>query len=198
MKTTKSYLAGLGTTGVLIASVLTVMVIGTGLVGFDGRELGGGGSPLERVVVGDEARGKPGKSRSRRTDAGGQPIVLGDEPPRPASRQLAAERTRHAGGRRDAAGKRAPRRSNGHGGTPVGADVLSGGAAAGRARGDGPGKPPERSGGGPAPRSSPPPAAGHGDHTGVGGGLPVPAPIERAQEDLHGAQHDALPPGVRR
>ena len=181
MRTTKAYLAGLGTTGVLIASVLTVMVIGTGLVGFDGYELGGGGSPLERVVVGDGAHGKRAKSRPRRTDAGGQPIVAG------------AVRRRDAAGRRAPrrAGRRAPRRrSHGHGGTPVGADVLSGGAAAAPKSGGGTGKPPERSGGGATPRGSPGPAAGRGNHTGVGGGLPVPAAIERAQEHLQ----DALPP----
>jgi hypothetical protein len=148
MRTTKAYLAGLGTTGVLIASVLTVMVIGTGLVGFDGYELGGGASPLERVIVGHGAHGKRAKSRPTRTDAGGGRLVAGGEP--------------EAGDRRDAAGRRAPRRrSNGDGGTPVGAEVLSGGAAAGRTSEGGTGKPPERS-----------------------GGVPVPAPIERPPEDL--------------
>ena len=151
MRTTKAYLAGLGTTGVLIASVLTVMVIGTGLVGFDGYELGGGDSPLERVVVGDGAHGKRAKSRPRRTDAGAGRLVAGAE--------------REAGGRRDAAERRAPRRrSHGHGGTPVGADVLSGGAAAAPKSGGGTGKPAERS-----------------------GGVPVPAPIERAPKDLQDA-----------
>jgi hypothetical protein len=162
MRTTKAYLAGLGTTGVLIASVLTVMAIGTGLVGFDGHEFGGGGSPLERVVVGDGAHAKRAKSEPTRTDAGGQPVVAGAERQRVAPRRLRA-------------GRRAPRRrSHGHGGTPVGADVLSGGAVAGRRAGGGTGKPPERSGGGATPRSSPPPAAG--------GGMLVPAPIERAEE----------------
>jgi hypothetical protein len=173
MRITKAYLAGLGTTGVLIASVLTVMVIGTGLVGFEGHEFGGGGSPLERVVVGDGAHAKRAKSRSRRTDAGGGRLVAGAERHRPASRQQVAERTREAGGRRDAAGRRASRRrAHGHGGTPVRADVLSGGAAAGRRSGGGTGKPPGRS----------------------GGGMPMPTPIERAPEDLQ----DALPPGLRR
>jgi hypothetical protein len=160
MRTTKAYLAGIGTTGVLIASVLTVMVIGTGLVRFDGYEPGGGGSPLERVVVGDAPHGKRAKSQPRRTDAGGERLVAGAE--------------REAGGRRDAARRRAPRRrSHGDGGTPVGADVLSGGAAAGRPSVGGIPKPPERSGGGATPRSSPPAA---------GGGMLVPAPIERAEE----------------
>ena len=31
MKTTKSYLAGLGMTGIVIASILSLLVIGTGL-----------------------------------------------------------------------------------------------------------------------------------------------------------------------
>ena len=189
MKTTKSYLAGLGTTAVLIASVVTLMAIGSGLVGFDGHELGGGSSPLERVVVGDGAHGKRAESRRERAVAAGQPVVAGAERRRLSSRRRRAERTGVVGGRRDAAARRTPRRrSAGHGGVPVRAYVLSGGAAAERGpggrRGERPesGERPERSAGGAVPRSSP------------GGGLPVPAPIERAQEDLH----DSLPSGLRR
>ena len=174
MRTTKAYLAGLGTTGVLIASVLTLMAIGTGIVGFDGHELGGGSSPLERVVVGDGADGKRARSRPRPTDAAGPPVVAG------------AEQTREAGGRRDAAGRRAPRRrSHGHGGVPVSADVLSGGVAAERGTGARTGKRPERSAGGAAPRRA-------------GGGVPVPASVERAQEDLQDVLKDSRPPGPRR
>ena len=36
MTTTKSYLAGLGMTGIVIGSVLVLLAVGTGLVAFDG------------------------------------------------------------------------------------------------------------------------------------------------------------------
>jgi hypothetical protein len=52
MSTTKADLAGLGTTGILIASVLALMVVGTGFVAFRGlSDVGSPSRPLQRVVV---------------------------------------------------------------------------------------------------------------------------------------------------
>src|SRR5262245_36373646 len=57
MTTTKSYLAGLGMTGIVIGSILVLLAVGTGLVAFEGaRDVAGGRAPLERVVVRKDAR----------------------------------------------------------------------------------------------------------------------------------------------
>jgi hypothetical protein len=75
MTTTKSYLAGLGMTGIVIASVLVLLAVGTGLVAFDETRDGGGArAPLDRVVVGKGA-GSTGAERVRKRD---------EAPPAPA------------------------------------------------------------------------------------------------------------------
>ena len=67
MTTTKSYLAGLGMTGIVIGSVLVLLAVGTGLVAFDGaRDVGGERAPLDRVVVGKGARSS-GAERARKS-----------------------------------------------------------------------------------------------------------------------------------
>jgi hypothetical protein len=55
MKTTKAYLAGLGTTGILIGSVVLVLVLGSGFAAFSVLPGVGPGNTLDRVVVEDEA-----------------------------------------------------------------------------------------------------------------------------------------------
>ena len=75
MKTTKAYLAGLGTTGIMIGATLLLVVLGTGFAAFDSLPARGASGPaLERVVVDDDAlppagHGKPlaGADRYRAT-----------------------------------------------------------------------------------------------------------------------------------
>jgi hypothetical protein len=212
MKTTKSYLAGLGMTGIVIASILSLLVVGTGLVAFDGSpEPSGSNGPLERVVVGDEAH-KPGAAgrRAGKDDSAPSPLAAA-EPHRLGFRRVLVGRTGGAGGRQ--AGRRGQRRrSDRHGGVAVTADALGGGARAGGGtgslRGGRAGSPVrERAGGGDGnggeapgggdggaaePHSSPPPSGGRDSHRALGGGLP--APIEGAREDAQGL----LPPDLRR
>jgi hypothetical protein len=187
MRTTKAYLAGLGTTGVLIASMLAVMVIGTGVVGFDGQEFRDGGGPLERVVVDHEDHGARAERRPGRTAGSPPPLVAGAGRPRLASRRLLAGRSPGAA-ERPAKRRAERRRSNLHGGAAVTADVLGGGARAGGGTGRVPGGRPggRPTGGGAMPRSSPPPVPA------LSGGLP--APLDAAQDQVE----RALPPGLRR
>ena len=188
MTTTKSYLAGLGMTGIVIGSVLVLLALGTGLVGFDGAPDGArGGAPLERVVVGD--RGGSAGAEAGRTEPEGTPAA-GLRPARPpvvSGAEAAVPRgaaTGSGGGRRHAA--------HGHGGAQVRpSDILGGGAAVRRPRGGGgaatgdhprdrSGAAPGRAGGGafglpkiqPAPRLVDHAAGGAAWSTGRAGGLP--------------------------
>jgi hypothetical protein len=69
MKTTKAYLAGLGMAGMVIASILVLLAVGTGVVGFDGApNLGRSKHPLDRVVAGD--RGTPRRGGARQVHDG--------------------------------------------------------------------------------------------------------------------------------
>jgi hypothetical protein len=184
MRTTKAYLAGLGTTGVLIASILAVMVIGTGIVGFDGQELRDGGRPLDRVVVDHDADGARAERRPRRTgDAARSPLAAAE-----SHRVELAQRTRGAGRRQTGTAVR--RRSDRHGGVQVTVDVLGGGAGAGTGTGGRRGSPVTQpavgraenggvapggeNGGGAEPRSSPPPSRGRDIVSALGGGLEAP------------------------
>ena len=59
MNTTKAYLAGLGTTGILIGSAVLVLMLGTGFVGFTGApELDDAPYRLERVTIKKESRAR--------------------------------------------------------------------------------------------------------------------------------------------
>lgn len=52
VNTTKAYLAGLGTTGILIGSAVLTLMLGTGFVAFSGApELDDAPYRLERVIV---------------------------------------------------------------------------------------------------------------------------------------------------
>ena len=54
MKTTKAFLAGLGMAGLVIGSILVLLAVGTGVVGFDGApNLGRSRHPLDRIVADD-------------------------------------------------------------------------------------------------------------------------------------------------
>jgi hypothetical protein len=67
VKTTKAYLAGLGTTAILIVSALLTLIFGTAVVAFDsGPEQVGAPSTLERVVVEREQSQRHAAERRRR------------------------------------------------------------------------------------------------------------------------------------
>ena len=68
MKTTTAYLAGLGTTGILIGSILTVLALGSGVMAFEALpEEAGTSARLERVVIQDSARpDRAHRARARR------------------------------------------------------------------------------------------------------------------------------------
>ena len=150
-----AYLAGLGTTGVLIASVLLLMLLGTGFVAFEGvPDFARADDPLARVVVYHGTLGSDGSGEHRELAAADRY--------RPASHRLAAEQRQGAVRGREAAGRRAARRraARGHGGAQVRAgDRLGGGAGAGGGSADG-GGPSGGSGG--SPGGQPAPLAGGG------------------------------------
>jgi len=145
MTTTKSYLAGLGMTGIVIGSVLVLLAVGTGLVAFDGaRDVVGGRAPLERVVVGNDTHPAGGERGPKRPDAPPAPATAARLPvaPRPVAsqpspssvRRSEAERGRGSGRRAGQAhgGARVRTRGSLGGGAPVGdASENGGGAAAG-------------------------------------------------------------------
>jgi hypothetical protein len=64
MKTTKAYLAGLGMAGMVIGSILVLLAVGTGVVGFDeAPNLGRSKHPLDRVVADDHGARDRGRAR---------------------------------------------------------------------------------------------------------------------------------------
>jgi hypothetical protein len=65
MKTTTAYLAGLGTTAILIGSILIVLFLGSGVMAFDSPPAGDPRATLDRVVIRDNA----GADRSVRVRA---------------------------------------------------------------------------------------------------------------------------------
>src|SRR5262245_13018698 len=138
MTTTKSYLAGLGMTGIVIASVLVLLAVGTGLVAFDGRrDVGGGSAPLERVVVGKGARSAGGERGSRHRDAPAAPATPARPPVAPAATSGPAPQSVRGPG--SAGGRHSVRRpGGGHGGVQARTrDSLGGGAQARDASEDG-------------------------------------------------------------
>jgi hypothetical protein len=192
MKTTKSYLAGLGMTGIVIASILGLLVIGTGLVAFDGQpQPRGSNRPLERVVV-DDAALEPERGAARRRARRAAALAAAAERARTASRALALRATPEVAGgppaRRPASRTRA---RPGHGGAQVArAFALGGGARAGEA---GAGTHRGRSG----PRGRSPvgePAPRRGDRS--GGGAAAPKAAKRSAP--HRGCTCARPPGAPR
>jgi len=134
--TTKSYLAGLGMTGIVIASVLVLLAVGTGLVAFDGRrDIGGGSAPLERVVVGKGAHSAGGGRGSKDRDAPTAPATAA-RPPLAATSGPAPQSLRGPG---STGGRHLVRRpGTGDGGVQARTrDSLGGGAPARDASEDG-------------------------------------------------------------
>jgi hypothetical protein len=88
MKATKAYIAGLGTTAVLIGSFLLLLVVGSTLVAFDGWPGVAADEGLDRVVVERDSkrpaapRAKPATGERARAPAG---RVTGAAPSRPAA-----------------------------------------------------------------------------------------------------------------
>jgi hypothetical protein len=108
MKTTKAYLAGIGITGILVGSIVVLLVLGSGIVAFDGLpDLGRPPAPLERVVLKEGGQGANDSDRTRLAT-------------RRADRRSAARRLRISpdraprGGRRGALGG-----GDGGGGSPL-------------------------------------------------------------------------------
>ena len=139
MTTTKSYLAGLGMTGIVIASVLVLLGVGSGLVAFDSaRDVGGGRAPLERVVVGKDAHSQGGERARKQPDAPAAPAPAARRPmaPPPLASQSTPGATR---GRQAAPGRDSTeRRGRGHGGAQARTrDSLGGGVPARAASADG-------------------------------------------------------------
>jgi hypothetical protein len=207
MKTTKSYLAGLGMTGIVIASILSLLVIGTGLVAFDGQPQPRGSSgPLERVVV-DDAALEPEPDSARRRARRAAALMAAAERVRAASRALAVRATPgSAGGRPVRTPASRMRAGRGHGGAQVArADVLGGGARAGEAPAgrhrSRPGRRGRSPGGEPAPRRD--------DESGGGAAVPpaVEHPLSRHPKARphvmkasrrRGQGEPGLPPGLAR
>jgi hypothetical protein len=85
MRATKAYIAGLGTTGILITCFLLLLAVGSALVAFDGWPGAAADDGLERVVVKNQAQRSPVSgsrhepaagpgepARERRTDGAGK------------------------------------------------------------------------------------------------------------------------------
>ena len=68
--TRKAYLAGLGTTGILIGSAVLALMLGTGFVAFTGApELDDAPATLERVIVKERPAGHDRRDGRKRTGA---------------------------------------------------------------------------------------------------------------------------------
>jgi hypothetical protein len=67
MRATKAYIAGLGTTGILITCFTLLLTVGSALVAFQGWPGAAAGGGLERVVVKNRAERDTAQSRQHRT-----------------------------------------------------------------------------------------------------------------------------------
>ena len=99
MKTSKAYLAGIGATGVLVGWIVGMLVLGSGIVAFDGvPDLGQAPAPLERVVLKEGGRGANRSDRPRLSTRG----QARQADPRSAAHRLGISRDRAPSGRRAA------------------------------------------------------------------------------------------------
>jgi hypothetical protein len=198
MRTTKAYLAGLGMTGILIASTLLLLMLGTGFAAFDSLPDLGGGRDLERVVLHDGEHPRDAAERqraeitnltARRPGRRGGLVSRGEE-------QTGAPREERGGaglgrrGRTEKAGERLGGGAEADNGGGEGGGGEGGGGEGGPGGGSPPGSPgrggPGSGGGNPPGGGTPttPPTSG-GDKPGggtpnppggglPGGGLPTP------------------------
>jgi hypothetical protein len=67
MRATKAYIAGLGTTGILITCSVLLLTVGSALIAFEGWPGVASGDGLERVVVKNQAERSAGQTRHRST-----------------------------------------------------------------------------------------------------------------------------------
>jgi hypothetical protein len=99
MRATKAYIAGLGTTGILITCFLLLLAVGSALVAFQGWPGAAAGDGLERVVVKNQAERSAAASASR-----DEPAALRGEPaPEPGvegAGQRSVAGVRHGSARR--------------------------------------------------------------------------------------------------
>jgi hypothetical protein len=158
MKTTKAYLAGLGMAGMVIGSILVLLAVGTGVVGFDGApNLGRSKHPLDRVVAGDHGTGRRGGTRQVHDSwtspgvaatAGGQGFgsrVGGEERGRRPARRRQERRGARSVAARGFGGAESWTRKRLGGGAALGARAAGDGRAGGSA--GSPGGRPDTSGG---------------------------------------------------
>ncbi len=75
MRATKAYIAGLGTTGILITCFLLLLTVGSALVAFEGWPGVASGDGLQRVVVKNQAQRAASQSRQAGTARRGEPAV---------------------------------------------------------------------------------------------------------------------------
>jgi hypothetical protein len=218
MTTTKSYLAGLGMTGIVIGSVLVLLAVGTGLVAFDGaRDVGGERAPLDRVVVGKGARSAGAQRGHKRPDVHPAPATARRLPvARPPAATQAAPGT--ARSPETARGREAGRRAeHGHGGVQArtpgslggGAPVRDASEDGGGAAADGPpgrarrgAGPPPGHGGDPAssketaPSKDSAPGKDPGRVGGQGRSLGPGLGLGHVKHDVGNAVDRAVPPGL--
>jgi hypothetical protein len=210
MTTTKSYLAGLGMTGIVIGSVLVLLAVGTGLVAFDGaRDVGGERAPLGRVVVGKGAHSAGAERARKRPDVPAAPATAARLPvASPPVAMQAAPGTTH-GPEAAPGGDSGTRPGHGHGGVEArtrnrlggGAPVRDASEDGGGAAADGPPGRAKRGAGPPpghaedrAPSEDSGPVVGHGQSLGLG---PVKPRLGKAVEPRVGKAVDRdAPPGL--
>jgi hypothetical protein len=139
MKATKAYIAGLGTTGVLIAGFFVLLAVGSALVAFNGWPGAAAGDELDRVVVEPESQLAPAL-KAERTDVR---RVAQDARKRERGKAGAANSARRAavrrGGSDTSAGLGADSAPNTGAGAAPGA-APSGGSGASGERGNGGGR----------------------------------------------------------
>jgi hypothetical protein len=124
MRATKAYIAGLGTTGILITCFLLLLSVGSALIAFEGWPGAASGDGLERVVVKNQAERGAEQSRHRAT-AERDKVAAGRR-----GKRGAAPTAR--GVRRDSVRRAEPSRSVGP--TPATDDGSGSGPVAGRPR----------------------------------------------------------------
>ncbi|HMJ97372.1 MAG TPA: hypothetical protein VK486_16090 [Thermoleophilaceae bacterium] len=147
MNTTKAYLAGIGTTGILVGSIAVLLVLGSGLAAFDGLpDLAQRPAPLDRVVLrehrpgaGDRSRGAARRQARRAAARRQRSSLVGGR--RAASREL-------AGG---APGAGTPGDGGPGGGAPGGGSPVGGSPGGGSPGGGGADVGGDGSGGSPLP-----------------------------------------------
>ena len=189
LKATRAYIAGLGTSGVLIASFLLLLAVVSAIVAFRGFPGEASNDGLGRLDVSDARQASSSGAAERSgADAARRKSARGDRGSARGARRGARGSGRgadSAGGARDAGGRRAggERAAGGlAGGGAGGGPAPAGGSGSGNLDGSQPVEPRRRPGGVPA-------APGVGDVAGGLGGA-----VEQTSGGLGGAAGSVAPP----